>query len=245
MILLCTLRSALGVVFFTLFTFFWSALGLLESLVINNRNLESWFMSFWGQLGLWVFGVKLETKGRENIPAGSCLFLFNHSSFFDIFALVAAYPDMRFGAKSELFDVPIFGHAMKNFGVLPIARARKEEVFKVYEEATARVKRGEKFSLAPEGGRNFDGQLLPFKAGPFIFAINAGMPIVPSMVLGAHEVMGKGALLPNWDRWSRTITVQYLPQISTDGVPLDKRGMLQEKAYLEMQKALAINKFEI
>jgi 1-acyl-sn-glycerol-3-phosphate acyltransferase len=244
-ILLASLRSALGAVFFTVFTFFWSAVGILEFLTVNNRDLESWFMSFWGRLGLRVFGVKLEIKGTENIPQGSCLFLFNHSSFFDIFALVAAYPDMRFGAKSELFKVPLFGTAMRRFGVLPIARAKKEEVFKVYEEATVRVKRGEKFSLAPEGGRNFDGQLLPFKAGPFIFAIKAGMPIVPSVVLGAHEVMGKGALLPNWDQWSRTITVVYLPQIPTSNVPLDQRGKLQETAFLAMQKTISSATIEI
>ncbi len=233
-----TIRSLIGALFFVVFTFIWSSFAILETFMINSRDLESWIISSWGRLGLKVFGVKLEVRGLENVPSGSALFLFNHTSFFDIFALVAAYPDMRFGAKIELFSIPLFGPAMRRMGVLPIARTRREEVFKVYEEAAERVRRGEKFSLAPEGGRNFEEKLLPFKSGPFVFAINSGMPLVPAVIQGAHHIMGKGHWLPNRDRWSRTLTVTYLKPISTQNVPIEKRGVLQEQAYQEMKAVL-------
>jgi 1-acyl-sn-glycerol-3-phosphate acyltransferase len=237
-IVLSFLRSAIGGLIFLFFTPIWCIVAVTESFVINNRNLESWIISSWGRVSLWLFGVKLEVKGLENIPKGSALFIFNHASFFDIFALVAAYPDMRFGAKIELFKIPLFGPAMRRLGVLPIARTRREEVFRVYQEAAERVKRGEKFALSPEGGRNYEEKLLPFKSGPFIFAINSGMPLVPSVIQGAHDVMGKGHWLPNWDRWSRTLTVTYLKPISTQNVPLEKRSVLQELAYQEMKAVL-------
>lgn len=238
MILFYILRAVLGIAFFSVFTMLWSALALFEAILIGNRRVESWFMSTWGRIGLWIFGVRLVVRGRENIPAGSALILFNHTSFFDIFALTAAYPDMRFGAKIELFNIPIFGVAMKRLGMLPIARTRREEVFKVYQDAAERVRRGEKFALAPEGGRNYEEKLLPFKAGPFIFAINSGMPLVPAVIKGAHRVMGKGSWLPNWNRRTSVLSVTYLKPIATTEYTLERRSDLQKVAYNEMQAVL-------
>lgn len=192
-------------------------------------------MSTWGRVAVKIWGVRLVVKGRENIPPGCCLFIFNHTSFFDVFAMEAAYQDFRFGAKIELFHIPIFGAAMRGMGVLPIARTKRESVFKVYEEAQARAAKGEKFALSPEGKRNDQETLLPFKAGPFIFAINSKMPLVPVVIKGAHDILSKNQILPNWDRWSRTMTVEYLKPISTEGYTMENRAELQEKAYQLMK----------
>lgn len=235
MIVFSFLRSVLAAIFFVIFTFFWSSLAILESLIVRSKDAESWIMGTWGKVGLWIFGVKLEVKGLENIPDSGCLFIFNHTSFFDIFAMEAAYRHFRFGAKIELFRIPIFGAAMRQYGILPIARSNREHVFKVYQEAENRAKQGEKFALAPEGKRNRVESLLPFKAGPFIFAINSQIPLVPVVIKGAHAVLGKGKFLPNWDRWTRTIELEYLPPISSVGFTIEARGQLQEKAFKVMQ----------
>jgi 1-acyl-sn-glycerol-3-phosphate acyltransferase len=237
-ILFSILRAVVGALFFAVYTIIWSGLVLIAAIVIGRRDLDSWFISTWGKVGLAIFGVRLQVRGRENIPAGSALFIFNHTSFFDIFALSAAFPDVRFGAKIELFRIPVFGAAMRRMGMLPIARTRREEVFKVYEDAAERVRRGEKFALAPEGGRNNEEKLLPFKSGPFIFAINSGMPLVPVVIKGAHEILGKGGFLPNWDRPSRTLTVTYLKPIETKSYSIEKRSELQKVAYREMDAVL-------
>jgi hypothetical protein len=64
------------------------------------------------------------------------------------------------------------------------------------------------------------------------------MPLVPVVIQGAHHVMGKGHWLPNWDRWSRTLTVTYLKLIPTQNVPIENRGILQEQAFQEMNAVL-------
>ncbi len=69
---------------------------------------------------------------------------------------------------------------MELCGVLPIDRGNRNKVMKVYENAIARVNRGEAFALAPEGTRQKQVELGRFKRGPFEFAINAQMDIVPS-----------------------------------------------------------------
>lgn len=231
---LCFSRSALSALLFALFTFLWSGLGIVAAFLPSSKKLETWIMGTWGTVGLKLFGVELKVEGLNNIPEGGCLFLFNHTSFFDVFAMLAAYDHFRFGAKIELFQIPIFGQAMRKLGILPIARANREEVFKVYEMAKERARQGEKFALSPEGRRNDLETLLPFKAGPFVFAINSQIPIVPVVIRGAHAVMNRSQLIPNRDRWKRTITVTYLPIVHSREYSVEKRQELQSKVFEAM-----------
>ncbi len=236
MILLTILRSIMAGIFFLFFTALMCSIGIIGAFFITNYEFGTWVTTSWAKVSLSVFGVDVKVIGLENIPAGSCLFLFNHTSFFDIFAMSAAYPNFRFGAKIELFQIPLLGLAMRRFGVLPIARGRREQVFKVYEQAKTRALNGEKFALSPEGGRSAEEKLLPFKAGPFIFAINSGMPLVPVVIKGAREILGKDQFLANWDKPKRTITVQYLPVVPVAGITTDQRSLLQQKVFEQMNR---------
>src|SRR3984893_15516223 len=42
-----------------------------------------------------------------------------------------------------------------------------------------------------EGGRSFDGKLLPFKKGPFYLAMECGVPVTPITIVGTHYAMPK------------------------------------------------------
>lgn len=192
----------------------------------------------WGRLSLFVFGVELQSKWESPRMQSACLYLFNHSSFFDIIALASLIPEVRFGAKIELFKVPFFGQAMRRVGMLPIARSQPEEVFKVYEEAKERVQNGQQFALSPEGGRNIEEKLLPFKSGPFVFALQSGMPLAPVVIRGANDVMPKGSLLPNADRWSRRISVVFLEPIDVSSWTLESKKDLQALVFKKMNALL-------
>ena len=56
-----------------------------------------------------------------------------------------------------------------------------------------------------EGGRSFDGRLLPFKKGPFYLAEECKVPIVPITISGTEAVMPKArfAISPG------TVTVEF------------------------------------
>jgi 1-acyl-sn-glycerol-3-phosphate acyltransferase len=235
MIVLSFLRSFFGGIFFLALTVL---LSIITMSLIVLRLPRAWadrVICFWGETTMKLFGIRLSEKGRENIPEGACLFLFNHTSFFDIFAMSARLPGMRFGAKIELFKIPFFGRAMRMAGVLPIARHNREKVFRVYERAQARTERGQQFSLSPEGSRNTEETLLPFKAGPFIFAINSGIPIVPVVIKGAAAVYPKYAILPNWRRWRAEIEMEYLPLVQVDEFTMETRSELQKRVYMMMK----------
>ena len=202
-------------------------------ILFKNKKIDDWHISTWGKINYKMFGVKLVVYGKENIPATGCLFLFNHSSFFDIFALCGALPGIRFGAKAELFKIPIFSQAMRILGTLPIARQSREEVYKIYDEAKVRLKT-ESFALSPEGGRFYGPHLSPFKAGPFIFAMSAEALIVPVVIIGAYQCLPMGNFMPNKDKASRTIEVHILKPISSVGYAPATRQKLQIQVYSEM-----------
>ncbi|QLY23899.1 1-acyl-sn-glycerol-3-phosphate acyltransferase [Bdellovibrio sp. KM01] len=221
-------RSLLATVMLPIITVIASAAMILVTFIYPNRWLEDQIVYAWTRTTCWMFGVKVIVKGWENVPKGGYLYVFNHTSFFDIFAMSGYLGSFRFGAKIELFNIPVFGWGMRRAGILPIARNRREEVFKVYKEAEKRIANGERFALAPEGTRQHQETLGSFKSGPFIFAINAKAPIVPVVVKGAAAIMPKGNWVPNWGVWTRTITLEVLPPVDTSVYTIEQRPVLQE-----------------
>lgn len=231
---LAFIRSVLATLVFPFTVIILGPLAMLGHFLFNNRKLDDWFVSFWGRICCRMCGVKVIVKGMENRPAGGCLFLFNHSSFFDVFALAGYIPGVRFGAKAELFKIPIFSHTMRAMDTLPIARNNREEVYKIYEEAKVRFDNGEQFALSPEGGRFYGKELSPFKAGPFLFAMSAEAPVVPVVIVGAYEALPKGGILFNPWRWSHTIYMTILEPIETKGYTPETRKDLQKIVYEKM-----------
>ncbi len=228
-------RSLLALIIFPFHTMLCSLAMIVVNLTMKNRPLEDKIVVFWTSNACRMFGVKVEVKGLENRPSGGFLYVFNHTSFFDIFAMNGYLGSFRFGAKIELFKIPVFGPAMRRAGILPIARDRREEVFKVYRESEARIKAGERFALAPEGTRQKTERLGPFKSGPFIFAINAHAPIVPVVIKGAAAILPKGHIIPNWGVWSRTVTLHVLPPVDPSEYTIETRPQLQERVRKMME----------
>ncbi len=243
------LRSLFATVCFVVLTGFFSTFALVCLSVYKSIALGDWVLVTWGRLALRIYNVKLLVEGTENIPANGCLFVFNHSSDFDILAIVAGIEkSARFGAKIELFSIPFFGAAMRIMGVLPITRSERGKVLKLYDESIARVLKGESFFLAAEGTRQpTAGVGEKFKSGPFIFAINGQFPLVPVVLYGVRDCLAKGDFIACTQHWQYTIRLRILPPISTLGLTEDDRGRLKAdvremmvKAYQELEQSVII-----
>lgn len=216
------IRGPLVTLFAVIHTLFWSIVVIPTAAITRSRRLVDFIcVIMWARTLLWISGVQLEIRGTENVgQPGSkgFLILFNHSSHFDIPVLFCFPRSFRFGAKVELFKIPFFGRAMKICGVLPIDRGNREKVMAVYQNAIARVNRGESFALAPEGTRQPQPRIGSFKRGPFEFAANAGMDLVPVVLAGVFEVLPKKAVWINMGRWRRKVIMEILPRVPTAGL---------------------------
>ncbi len=189
----------------------------------------------WSSLVLWAVGVKVRVHGLENLKSGEPhIFASNHVSWFDVPALAKILPRYKFVAKAELFKVPIFGSGMRSVGMIEIQRDNRKAAFGAYELAAEKIRSGNSVVVFPEGTRGRAYPLRPFKKGPFVLAIAAGVPIVPVIVHGTIEIMRKGSL------WAHpgTIDVHLLEPVSTTGVDYDHREALMQTVRTRMAEAM-------
>lgn len=238
---LTLLRALLYLPFVILWTGFFSLMIMLCQILRLPKPYFATPVSHLWARGLLVFpGVKLDIRHHGELPEKGYLYVLNHTSHFDIVAVfLSCRHFVHFGAKIELFRIPIFGHALKLVGKLPIERKNRAKVFEIYKKAEARVKAGDIFALAPEGTRtNLDGELAHFKKGPFLFSIHAQMPIVPAVVTGCREILPKGRWLANLGQWKRTVRVDVLPPIYPEGRSEDQLEELMEKVRSAMDVKL-------
>ena len=190
---------------------------------------------WWSSAVLWAVGVKVRVHGLERVSNGEpYIFASNHVSWFDVPALAKVLPRYKFVAKAELFKVPIFGKAMRAAGMIEIQRENRKAAFGAYDVAAERIRAGNSVVVFPEGTRGHAYPLRPFKKGPFVLAIAAGVPIVPIILHGTIEVMPRGSL------WAHpgTIDIHLLEPVSTSSVDYDHREALMEIVSTRMADAM-------
>jgi 1-acyl-sn-glycerol-3-phosphate acyltransferase len=166
-------------------------------LPFNYKGKIYHFMArIWSGLVLWIFNVKVEVVGKENIDFGkNYIYISNHASAMDIPALICGIPDqIRFLAKQELGKIPLWGWLLKYGGYILIDRRNPKRAMRSVQRAIEKIKSGVSVLVFAEGTRSTDGKLLPFKRGGFMLAIRAKTPIVPVTIIGSHKIMQKHKL---------------------------------------------------
>lgn len=196
---------------------------------VRNRRggIYDWADIDWAHDVLTAAGTPVQAEGLERIPRDQPLiYASNHSSMFDIWALLATLPgSVRFVAKQELFKIPLLGGAMRAAGHIAIDRAARKKAFAAYDEAARTIQRGvSSIVVFPEGTRSRTGELLPFKNAPFGLAIAAQVPIVPVYVHHTFEILPKGA----WRLRPRPIQLLVGAPIPTAGLRPGDRERLRD-----------------
>jgi 1-acyl-sn-glycerol-3-phosphate acyltransferase len=140
-------------------------------------------------------GVRVHVHGLEHLTGtGPYVFAPNHQSHFDIAALLGYLPGQnRFVAKRELFSEPVLGEVLRTLGMVPVDRDNPLEAIQLLN--TVAIEEHCSLIIFPEGTRSRDGNLLPFKKGPFAAAIYMKIPVVPVVCRGTAALMPKGGYL--------------------------------------------------
>jgi 1-acyl-sn-glycerol-3-phosphate acyltransferase len=207
-----------------------SLLGVKDS----PNGIYQWAAKTWARGVCAAAGMRVEVHGTENVGKDARIYVSNHTSWFDIFALAGYLSNYTFIAKEELSRLFLFGRAARAVGIVFIERQNRKAAFESYKDAAAMVKNGKSVIVCPEGTRGYDYTLRQFKKGPFVLAISAGVPIVPTIVHGVIQVQRKGSM-----RVRRgTANIHFLEPVETTGFTYDQRDELTRIVWLRMAEAL-------
>jgi len=224
------LRVALTVIPATLWwggLILWSAFRKSEKLPCRCDELPR----RWARLLLKAAGTRVALENLERIDLDRPQILVaNHVSYFDVLAMMAYVPGkLRFVAKKELADVPVFGPAWRACGHVSIDRQNAESAHRSLDLIRRRIEEERPtVVLFPEGTRSASGELRPFKKGAFVLAIQTGAEVVPAAVLGTREIMRKGSWMI---RTGRTIHVRFGEPLSVEGLGMEDRDALTRRAH--------------
>jgi 1-acyl-sn-glycerol-3-phosphate acyltransferase len=189
----------------------------------NGRTIHFFVAVPWAKTILRVCGIGVRRTGRKNVNARvPRIYMTNHQSYFDIFALLAYLPvDFKFILKQELMRIPFLGLAMRKAEYIGIQREDPRKAIQSINQAAEKIKHGTSVVIFPEGTRSIDGRLQPFKKGGFNLALKAGCDIVPVTINGSHRIVPKGSLTINKGQFSMHIG----KPISVKG--FSKRNLIQ------------------
>lgn len=230
----------LRLIVFVVDTVLWIPVVLLASLLDPDARAAFRVAQWWAWANLKVTGTRVAVDGLEHLdPRRSYVFVSNHRSNLDVLALVVALWDfqLRWVAKEELFRVPLFGWALRATKQILVNRADHAQAVASLAEAKRRMHEGISVVFFPEGTRGPGREMLPFKKGGFVFAIETGAPIVPIGILGTAEILPRAA----WTvRRGGDVRVSICRPIETATRALDDRDALRAEVHAAIAARIGV-----
>jgi 1-acyl-sn-glycerol-3-phosphate acyltransferase len=187
-------------------------------------------------MGLTLAGIRVTVRGREHLnPARALVFCANHESNVDPPVLFRVlHPRLHVLYKAELSKLPLLGRVFVLGGFVPVERDNREAAMASIARGAQSLRDGHSFLIFPEGTRSRTRQLLPFKKGGFIMALQAEAPIVPVAIHGGRAAMRRGSKLV----WPADVTVTIAPPVETRGRTIDDRDQLITEVRDTIQRML-------
>jgi 1-acyl-sn-glycerol-3-phosphate acyltransferase len=234
--LVAAMRSAATFVGIALYTLVAAPPGLLAASIFKRPGI----LYDLGHGGVWLAltlaGIRTIVRGREHLtPGRAVVFCANHQSNVDPPVLFRVlHRRLHVLYKAELTKLPLLGRAFVLGGFVPVERENREAAMASIARGAQSLRDGNSFLIFPEGTRSRTRQLLPFKKGGFIMALQAGAPIVPVAIDGGRAAMRKGSVLV----WPTTVTVTIGKPIETADMTLEDRDQLIARVRDDVQRML-------
>lgn len=182
---------------------YYSIKAILLSFDYNKLRLEksaNQLIKDWARALIKPLKIKFTYENLsilDNLPQNKPIIIMsNHSSIYDIPIIIHAIHEntkhnlkLRLLAKKELSKIPIFGNAMVKLGFPVVDRHNRAQAKRDLEHAKKLMQNGTIIWAAPEGTRSLTGELLPFKKGVFIMAIEMKALIIPVVIKNADKVL--------------------------------------------------------
>ena len=231
---------------FYIFVFAWSSMIYIVTFIalplcypFDKKRFVVHKLSKWLTDSFFGFGLVMRRKveGIENLdPNGTYVMVLNHNSMVDILSIYNLPLVFKWVSKKEVYRIPIVGRLLLAHGDIVINRASTKEAMQlVHTRGKEWLAKGASVAIFPEGTRSKDGEIHNFKAGAFILAKDAEVPILPIVLEGTDRVVRKGFFM----NWSNRITIKILPPVSKQDVVERPIKEVMAEVHDSMVEALA------
>jgi len=171
-----------------------TTISVLLSLFFNLFNWQKAvhrIIKLWSKGSFILIGKLYRIEGKENFDKNKKYILIaNHSSLFDIMAIMSIYPDVSWFGREYLINVPIFGRFLKTINYIPMKTSDIRNTKKMVERLISQTKNNT-LAIFPEGTRTIDGELNKFRKG-FLYVLKATeLDILPVTLRGFYDFKPK------------------------------------------------------
>ncbi|MEP3045379.1 MAG: lysophospholipid acyltransferase family protein [Roseibium sp.] len=194
---------------------------LFSPVMVLPKKWGWWILPAWSNTLLlllrFTVGLKVEFRGRENLPKRGYIAGMKHQSAWETFGLIPLFPRPTFILKRELRWIPIFGWYTAKFDQIPINRGKRSEALAAMVTAAREtIAKKRQILIFPEGTRRPAGAEPKYKFGIAHLYRELECPVVPI----AHNA---GIYWPraSWIVYPGTVIVEILPRIEP-GLPGDQ-----------------------
>ena len=231
---------------FYIFVFVWSSLIYVVTFIalplcypFDKKRFVVHKLSKWLTDSFFGFGLVMKRKveGIENLdPKGTYVMVLNHNSMVDILSIYNLPLVFKWVSKKEVYRIPIVGRLLLAHGDIVINRASTKEAMQlVHTRGKEWLAKGASVAIFPEGTRSKDGEIHNFKAGAFILAKDAGVPILPIVLDGTSSLVRKGWMI----NWRNVTTIKVLPEIPAEEVAERSIKEVMAQVHTDMVDTLA------
>ena len=173
----------------------------------------------WARFHHWLARALLGIDSRVvgEIPAGPHLVAVKHESMYETLEMVRLSREPPvIVLKRELSDMPLFGWATRQWGVIPVDRkAGPKALREMLASGKAAVASGRPVMIFPEGTRVPPGEAPPLQSGFAGLYRALGLPVVP-VAVDSGRLWGRGLV-------HRSGTVTFLVgETIPPGLPRDE-----------------------
>jgi len=142
-------------------------------------------------------GVRVNVRGYENLPTEPCIVVANHASIVDGVLLQGFLPaHFSFVIKAEMQRFPAVSFLMRRVGSRFVERFETTASARDARDLLRAASAGESLTFFAEGTVISEPGLNRFRAGAFVAAIKASIPIVPLSISGSRHILAAHTLLP-------------------------------------------------
>ena len=198
----------------------------------------------------WAFRIRVNTSGRENLPVpgprkrasravtpgSGAVIAITHFGYLD-FAFVEltvwkhARGQMRFMIHQGAAEHWFAGPAIRATGNVVVGYTSRTEA---YDAAVAKLRAGEYLAVLPEAGVSRSFKVRECKTGAVRMAAEAGVPVIPVSVWGAHRLLTRGHGFSPRRAWRAPVRVhvgeamRFPPEVDPEAATAELRKRLQD-----------------